>query len=152
MSNVKEYLNSDSVIYSLNLNGTLVYLLIFNINSDWGKKIKAVFQKETFLRLKYDELNEFFKVSIKLDEVQDDNQDLIRQICSDYLNERAFLVKNEEDQIIISDINCVETAKVLGVFLKEYNEISDILRENDKVSISDFTEEASEENGNFFFK
>ena len=147
MSNVKEYLNSDSVIYSLNLNGTLVYFLLFNKSSTWGKKIKSLFEKESSLRIKYDELNEFFKVSIKLDEVQDDNQDIIRQICSEYLSERAFLVKDLDNNVIISDINCIETANVLGVFLKEYNEISDLLRDNEKVSISDFTEEASDENG-----
>ena len=151
MSNIKEFLNNDSIIYGLDFNQISLYFLLFNINSNYGKELIKTFEKCDELKIKYDEINDFFTIrNIKISHITSEKQEIIKEISNDYLNERVFLVYNS-DEIILSDFNYLnENSIILGVFLKEYSEFSEWFKETNKINVSKFKEEASNEYGKYY--
>jgi hypothetical protein len=155
MSKAQEYLVKDAMIYSTTINsGENTFFLLFNTEGKTGKALIDYFETPgVCIDINFNEVDEYYilpTIGQHLGKVSDENQNVIKEICEMYLNDRMYL-SFSKDKFIISDFNYLNEqsdSKIIGVFLKTSAEFQNFfLKTPDEMTISKFNFEVQGEEG-----
>jgi hypothetical protein len=159
MSQARDYLVNDTMLFSITLNDQEAYFLLFNCKAKYGKALIDYFETPGIMvDIKYDEVDDYFilpTIGEHIGKVTDDNQDIIKEICEQFLSDRVIF-SFVKDRFVISEHNYLNEqseSKILGVILKTMQEFQNILPTESKVlSIDKFSFEVQGEEGNMSLK
>jgi hypothetical protein len=157
---LKEFLVKHSILYGFDAQDQKrLYFLLFNINSEYSKKLVSFLRTpDQQMEVKYDEIESYFTIMnvVKhIGPVVSENQKLIKKICRDYLGDKVILTLTD-NELLFCEINVVDEREgdsvILGVLLKDSNELAEIVSDSNVLVISSFAQEASDESGKINFR
>jgi hypothetical protein len=154
MSQAKEFLVNNALIYSVILNGESSYFLLLNPTLKHGQALKEYFEtQELRVDITYNEVDDYYllpTIGENIGKVSDEHQEIIKEICENYLSERIYLAFTN-GTFVFCDFNYLNDkpdSKILGVILKTAHEFQNLfLTASDEIVINKFEFEVQGEEG-----
>lgn len=152
MSEMIEYIDNHTSLFSLAFENFECYFLLFESLSDWGNKFNQYILdlKKMKITKSKDHKNPFYfncntiNENLKL-KTNDTDFDYIYRICSRHFKERTFLVKDNNNKISINfnfdSLIKIPNFKILGVFLNPLEGFVKFLDQNQDNLIIDSVEQ-----------